>query len=333
MKIIHSLIMCALILAAGSLVSAQTPTTPEETSATVAFMVNGEPLPTFEIQFAMQAVAAQMQQRGGEVKQDQLIGIATEEAIKNRLLLQEARRRDIQPDPAGVARAIQQLTQKAGGDEALQEGLKNIGVTLEQFEASFSDSQMIQDLVEKHIVSTVSVSEEEVLAFYNENQSSFVRPEMVHARHILFSADDKTTPEQREAAKANAEKARLRALTGEDFATLAKELSEGPSASTGGDLGFFAAEQMVTPFSKAAFALEPGGISEIVETRFGYHVIKVEERQAAGTSPLKEAGPQIRAFLEQRAVAQAVSELSEKLMAEAKVEPVGNLAPTPPDAE
>ena len=135
----------------------------------------------------------------------------------------------------------------------------------------------------------VSVSADEVTTFYAENPAMFEQPEKVHARHILMKATPGDPQEARDAAKARAVAARERALAGEDFAALATELSEGPSAPQGGDLGFFAREQMVGPFADAAFALELGGISDVVETQFGYHVIKVEEKRAPSTMSLDEA--------------------------------------------
>ena len=97
------------------------------------------------------------------------------------------------------------------------------------------------------------------------------------------------------AAKAKAEAAHQRAVAGEDFAELAKELSEGPSGPNGGDLGFFEKQRMAPAFADAAFALEPGEISPVIKTQFGYHVIKVEERRGAGDhAPLKRLDERIR---------------------------------------
>jgi peptidyl-prolyl cis-trans isomerase C len=115
----------------------------------------------------------------------------------------------------------------------------------------------------------------------------------VHARHILI----KLAPDADEAAKAEAHKkieaVQEKALKGGDFAELAKVHSEGPSNARGGDLGFFGRGQMVKPFEEAAFALEPGKISDIVETRFGYHLIKVEEKKAERALSFDEVKPQL----------------------------------------
>ncbi len=96
---------------------------------------------------------------------------------------------------------------------------------------------------------------------------------------------------QEQAAKA--EEILKRAKNGEDFSALAREYSEGPSKDSGGDLGFFAAGQMVPSFDQAVFSMQPGDISEVVKTQFGYHIIMLEEIQQAQTRPLEEVKAEI----------------------------------------
>ncbi len=172
------------------------------------------------------------------------------------------------------------------------------------------------------------MTDEEIATFYAENPQMFVTEEQVHARHIIYSAGEDADADTVVNARANAEEARKRAIAGEDFAELAKELSEGPSAPNGGDLGFFVYQQMVPPFAEAAFALEPGGISEVVRTNFGFHVIKVEEKRPAGTLPLNgETENHLRTLLTQQKTAEKVGALIESLAANADIKPL--LAPPP----
>ena len=174
--------------------------------------------------------------------------------------------------------------------------------------------------VAQQIQPTIEVSDQEITDYYNEHPDQFARGEQVHARHILIKADPDADEATQQAARAKAEQARERAVAGEDFSELAKELSEGPSASSGGDLGFFTKEQMVPQFSEAAFALAPGEISPVVQTQFGYHVIKVEDHRDAGTAPLDEAREPIRRMLINQKTGLAVAQLVQRLGQEADLQ-------------
>jgi peptidyl-prolyl cis-trans isomerase C len=111
------------------------------------------------------------------------------------------------------------------------------------------------------------------------------------------------------------------ARAGKDFAALAKEFSQDPgSAAQGGDLGFFAAQQMVPEFSNAAFKLKPGAISDIVETQFGYHIIKVIEKQPARTVKLEEVRPQLEQQLLQANRQREVQAFVQALRQKGKIE-------------
>jgi len=132
-------------------------------------------------------------------------------------------------------------------------------------------------------------TDEDAKAFYEGNQQNFQQPAQVRARHILLKVDDPSSDKQWEQAKAEAEQIYREATKeGTDFAELAKARSQGPSASQGGDLGFFAEGQMVAPFSDAAFAMADGEISKPVRTRFGWHVIKREGSREAGPIPFDD---------------------------------------------
>ena len=138
----------------------------------------------------------------------------------------------------------------------------------------------------------------------------------VHARHILIRA----TPDDEKSSRAAKEKIEaviVRLKKGEDFATVAKEVTEDPSGKTnGGDLGYFGKEQMVPEFSEVAFKLDKGAISDPVKTQFGWHVIKVEDKREKKPPSFEDVKPQI----EQYVVRKAQADLVQKLRADAKVE-------------
>ncbi|MCI5123652.1 MAG: hypothetical protein D3925_04040, partial [Candidatus Electrothrix sp. AR5] len=132
-------------------------------------------------------------------------------------------------------------------------------------------------------------SEEEVQALYESRKESYQQPEQRHARHILLKTSESDSEAVRTEQKKKAEDVLLLARNeGSDFSALAKEYSEGPTKEKGGDLGFFSSGRMVPAFDKAIFSLQPGDISEVVETQFGYHIIKLEEIRPASVRSFEQ---------------------------------------------
>jgi peptidyl-prolyl cis-trans isomerase C len=281
--------------------------------------VNGEQIFAAEISMTMQNIASQA---GGADKfedQQALVQAATQRVVEQTLLSQEARRTNLQPDELRLAQMTQMVEQQAGGREALETSLAAFGMDYDEFVNFLRDMELTRVLIEKQISPTIQVSDDEVRAFYDENQTLFQAPEQVHVRHILFNAPLTVDTETATATRAKAEDARKRATAGEDFAELARELSEGPRASEGGDLGFIAQGQIAPQFANAAFALEVGGISPVVRTNFGFHVIKAEEKRPARTLTYDEVSDRVRALLIQQKTGQAVGELVKTLGDKAEI--------------
>ena len=143
----------------------------------------------------------------------------------------------------------------------------------------------------------VEITEKEIESYYEYNAKMYSQPKQVKAKHILFKVDQDDTEEVKNKVKERAEKVLEKARKGENFAALAEEHSEGPSKSQGGDLGYFETGQMEPPFEEAAFALKKGEISDLVQTRFGYHIILVEDIKEAGMTPLEQVREDILAAL------------------------------------
>jgi peptidyl-prolyl cis-trans isomerase D len=143
----------------------------------------------------------------------------------------------------------------------------------------------------------VELEDDEIETYYEENQAEFYSPETVEARHILIKLDKDADDNTVEAARMRAVEIHDRILKGEDFAELAKQLSEGPSKSQGGYLGTFGRGRMVKPFEDQAFAMQTGDISEPIRTDFGWHIIKVEKHNAAQTLTLEASQDKIRGQL------------------------------------
>jgi peptidyl-prolyl cis-trans isomerase D len=140
----------------------------------------------------------------------------------------------------------------------------------------------------KDFAALAAPSDDEIKAYYDEHRDDrFTAPEEVRARHILIKLPPAADEKARAAARTNAEDVLAKVKKGADFAKLAQDVSEDPgTAGKGGDLGLFSRGHMVPAFDAAAFALEPGAVSDVVETPFGFHIIKVEEKLPGGQKPL-----------------------------------------------
>jgi peptidyl-prolyl cis-trans isomerase D len=141
--------------------------------------------------------------------------------------------------------------------------------------AFFKDD--VSEPTDAEVSTWLAANKPRVEAFYNEHINRYRQGKKVNARHILIKVKDTAPDEEKKAARAKIEAALKRVKNGEDFAKVATEVSEDSSKDQGGSLGVFGEGAMVKPFEEAAFKLEKGQISDIVETRFGYHVIKVED--------------------------------------------------------
>lgn len=143
------------------------------------------------------------------------------------------------------------------------------------------------------IAKEIKPDEKSIKDYYDQHIDKFSTPEQRQARHILFKAGSDASEKEVQAQLKKAEDVLKLAKSGKDFAKLAEEYSEGPSAKSGGELGYFQQGQMVKPFDKAVFSMKPGEISDIVRTSFGYHIIKLEAIKPAVVKPLAEVRDEI----------------------------------------
>lgn len=143
-------------------------------------------------------------------------------------------------------------------------------------------------------------SDQEIAQYYQDNVAQYSTPEQRHARHILIKVAENDSPELKATKQKKAETILALAKAGKDFAELAREYSEGPSGPGGGDLGFFGRGQMVPPFDEAVFALKEGELSDVVETQFGFHIIKLEKINPASVTPQADVRKEIIAALAKR---------------------------------
>jgi peptidyl-prolyl cis-trans isomerase C len=254
---------------------------------------------------------------------------------------------------AGPVRADDKVLAKVNGAEIRQSDValaeEELGPSLAQMDPATKDENVLAFLIDMKIVSKAAedkkvqdsddfkkriaftrsrllmdsllasegksaTTDDAMKKVYEDASKQISGEQEVHARHILVEseADAKTIEDELK--------------KGADFAELAKKKSKDPGASDGGDLGFFTKDQMVPEFSAAAFALEPGKISDPVKTQFGWHVIKVEEKRNRKAPDFEQVKSQIETYVTRKAQADYVSKLREA----AKIERMDQAANTPP---
>ncbi len=267
----------------------------------VVARVNGEAISKGDLEEAM----TQMQARAGQPipadQRDAIVRSILDQLISFRLLRQESASRKVPVPDADLEARITEIKSQFKSEEAFVQVLAEQKMTAEGLRTNLLEGMQIDRMIDAEVNARAAVTPQQVEAFYTGNPGEFQRPERIHARHILIRVAPDADAAAKEQARTKAADLLTQARAGGDFAALAKQNSEDPgSGPTGGDLGFFERGQMVAPFDEAAFALMPGQTSEIVETQFGFHIIRLEEKQEAGAVPLTEVRPQIEQFLQGR---------------------------------
>ncbi|MHB9003976.1 MAG: peptidylprolyl isomerase [Coriobacteriia bacterium] len=225
------------------------------------------------------------------------------------LIKQAAGDEGIEVTDADVDKKIQELKGGFQTDEQFEQALEQAGMDVAALE-----DQIREQLVTEQLIAALNkdteVSDEEIKEYYDANKTQFSQQAATHASHILFDAKDKAT----------AEKVLTDVKGGGDFAALAKEHSKDPaSAAKGGDLGW-PTTPYVAEFQSAADKLKPGQVSGLVETQFGWHIIKVIERRDSRQKTLEEVSDQVKQIIIQQRNADAYQEFLDKLRAEAEIE-------------
>ena len=237
------------------------------------------------------------------------------------LLVQETKNRKIAAPPWEVDGQIDQIKKQFPTEDAFQQMLKSRGVTLDRLRAETADTVAVNKMLQAELEPKVSVTEAEIKTFYDQNKPRFRQDDSVHASHILIRADEQADAATRAKAKAQADDLLKQLKKGAAFPDLAKKYSQDPgSAPNGGDLGFFSKGQMMPAFEQAAFALQPGQTSAVVQTPAGYHIIRVAEAKPGRDLGFEEVKAQIADYLKQQLRDKKSQEFVDQLKAKGKVE-------------
>lgn len=223
---------------------------------------------------------------------------ALAKVIERELLYQESQKIKIEGIEEKIAERMKKAQGKYESNEEYASYLKTKGLTEQDVRDNIKRSIQVDEYLKMKGIREPEVPEEEIKAYYNRSKKSFQREETIMASHILIMVKEEATPEEREEAKVKAEKIRKEIGAGGDFAEMAKKHSEDARAPDGGDLGYITRGYMPSEFDEAAFALKEGTVSEVVQTKHGYHIIKVMDKIPEGIAPYEEVRDFIGKFLQ-----------------------------------
>ncbi|MGA1978991.1 MAG: peptidylprolyl isomerase [Sedimentisphaerales bacterium] len=318
---------------------ANEPNAPAEPAAdSVAVTVNGIDINESQIEAQLkpqiQKMGAQMPASFIEQYKKQLRQQFLEKMIIEQLLDEKVKAAKIAVTDEEVTKRIKEIASQQQPPLSVED----FKALIEAYGQSFDDVKhriqkglAYQKLMEAQWAGKIDIKEEDAKKYYSENKSKFEVPEQVRASHILITPDTKdpnADPNQaKAAAKAKAEDLLKQIKGGADFAELARANSACPSSKQGGDLGYGEKSDpnsnkkgtWVAPFEKAAFALKPGQVSDVVETQFGYHIIKVTDHNDANVIPFEQAKDDIIKMLTQTKQAEFAEKYVESLKADAKI--------------
>ncbi|MGB4600065.1 MAG: peptidylprolyl isomerase [Trichlorobacter sp.] len=283
--------------------------------------VNGVPIAAADFAKAYKALSAA--QGGAQVppgKEQEAQQFVLNQLISAELMYQLGQKTPVADMDKKVDETITRLKGRFKTEDEFRKGLDQQGLNEKELRELIRRNVVIENHIEQTIASKIKVTEQEIREFYDKNPETFTMPEQVRASHILITVDSKASADDKQKARAKADELLKQVKAGADFAKLAKDNSGCPSNKQGGDLGYFSKGQMVKPFEDAAWAMKPGEVSGVVETQFGYHIIKVTEKRAKDKMPFDALKGRIETSLKQRKIGEQVNAALDTAKKAAKIE-------------
>ena len=237
------------------------------------------------------------------------------------LLIQESRARDVLVDDAEVEAEIAHIQSAFPSIEAFEEQLSEWQTSLAALQDETRKDLLVSKVIEQEVQPKLTLDEAGVREFYDQHNNQFTEVGAMRASHILISVAPGADDDERQRARSEAEGVLEQARGGADFATLARQRSgDEATAAAGGDLGFVAPGQTVPPFEESLFALEPGDLSNVVESEFGFHIIQARENRPERALPFEEVSGNIRMLLLEQMREALTAEFIDQLKADGSIE-------------
>ena len=291
-------------------------------SSKFAAKVNGTGIENKALDAAVKNFIENQKMFGAEVKEedmDELRNGVLQELISVELLYQESKKAKLGDLSKEIEAQLENIKSGFESEDKFKDLLKERGLSEKDLKEDVKKGVYIGTFLEKNVYSKVAINDADKKAEFENNQDKLDVPEQIRVSHILIKVEKDATLEDKAGAREKIEALRKRVISGEDFAEVAKESSEDASASNGGDIGYFGRGMTVPSFENTAFALTVGEISDVVETQFGYHVIKLLDKKDARKLSYEEVEPEITRFLISRQREKLLEEFMNGLKDKAKI--------------
>jgi parvulin-like peptidyl-prolyl isomerase len=297
----------------------------EDTSkaADTAALVNGTPISKRELDGEILKLQKTYLGLGKPLTCKQVTSFQSEvldSFIQRELLYQEGKKSGIEADQAVVSKELESLRKQFFSDTDYKNELTRRGLTEEALRARIEDNLIIQQLVDRRFASKITIADNDMVAFYESRVELFKQPLQVAVGHILIQIDPKWDASRKQAAKKKADQILQDLKKGGDFRSLAREHSDGPTRTSGGDLGYIKKGQLDKQLEDVVFSMKTGELSELVETGYGYHIFKVTDRKPETVLPYDSVKAQIRQQLIQEKEKQEAEQYAKSLREKASVE-------------
>ena len=305
-SIVHGLLSIVLPLPLLLLLSCS----PSKPSSPTLALVNGEKMPLSDFQ---KALDWEQWKFGTEVslsdsRAQQLKTKAMDSLLKDRLLLQEAKKRNITVSELEIEKSVESVRKNYPNQDDFEKLLRSKGLTVEDFRQQRIQELTIKKLMEAVTKEQLSLTMDRLKKYYEEHLTEFQHPDQVRARQLVTDSAEK------------AESLRAMIVNGTPFEEVAKKYSLSPDRKKGGNLGWFGKGEMPLEFEQVCFRLNNGELSSVIKTPYGYHLFEVLEKRGAGQLPFDEVRESIQTKIMETEGRAAFQKWYEQIRSQAKIE-------------
>jgi len=294
-------VFVALVLAPGARAQAPSQAQSKDTLVEeIVARVNNQIITLSDYEKAAQGLAEEVRQDCQNCAPDQLAAEIKDrqknllrDMIDQQLLIERAKDMGIDVETELVKRLdeVRKENNLATMDD-LEKAVEKQGIVWEDYKQQMKNGLLTQKVIQQEVGGRMDIGPDEIKKYYDAHKQDFVRAEQVDLSEILLSTEGKT-PEEIAAIKTKADDLHKRVVNGDDFAELAKRHSEGSTAQDGGELGLYERDQLASQLADAVFKLDKNGITDVIQTRTGFEILKVNEHYQAGLQPLDKVSDQI----------------------------------------